>query len=91
MRARVILSPATWFKGSSFQLDRWRMRASAKQGAAGVRLIGILGWEAGHKDILSQFEQIAGNIANPNTFDFPVIYKQVKGAYYQTVVVQPNV
>jgi Asp/Glu/hydantoin racemase len=33
---------------------------------------------------------MAGNIANPNTFDFPVRYKRVKGAYYQTVVVQPN-
>jgi Asp/Glu/hydantoin racemase len=91
MRARVILSPATWFRGSSLQLDRWRMRVSAKKGAAGVPLIGILGWEAGHKDTLSQFEEIAGNIANPDTFDFPVMYKRVEGAYYQTVVVQPNV
>jgi Asp/Glu/hydantoin racemase len=66
------------------------MRVSAKKGAAGVPLIGILGWEAGHKDTLSQFEEIAGNIANPDTFDFPVMYKRVKGAYYQTVVVQPN-
>ena len=63
---------------------------SAKRGATGVPLIGILGWEAGHKDTLSQFEQMAGNIANPDTFDFPVIYKRVTGAYYQTVVVQPN-
>jgi Asp/Glu/hydantoin racemase len=66
------------------------MRVSARNGAAGVPLIGILGWEAGHKDTLSQFEQMAGNIANPDTFDFSVMYKRVKGAYYQTVVVQPN-
>jgi Asp/Glu/hydantoin racemase len=66
------------------------MRVSAKKGAAGVPLIGILGWEAGHKDTLSQFEQMAGNIANPDTFDFPVTYKRVTGAYYQTVVAQPN-
>jgi Asp/Glu/hydantoin racemase len=67
------------------------MRVSAKEGAAAVPLIGILGWEAGHKDTLSQFEQMAGNIANPDTFEFPVTYKRVTGAYYQTVVVQPNV
>ena len=63
---------------------------SVNNGASGVPLVGILGWETGHKDTLSQFEQIAGNIANPDTFDFPVIYKRVKGDYYQTVVVQPN-
>jgi Asp/Glu/hydantoin racemase len=91
MRAPVILSLATWFRGSSLQRDRWRVRVNAKKAASGVLLIGILGWEAGHKDTLSQFEQMAGNIANPDTFDFPVIYKRVKGAYYQTVVVQPNV
>jgi Asp/Glu/hydantoin racemase len=90
MRARVILPPATWFKASSLQLDRWRMRVSAKKGASGVPLIGILGWEAGHEDTLSQLEQIAGNTAHRDTFGFPVKYKRVKGAYYQTVVVQPN-
>jgi Asp/Glu/hydantoin racemase len=63
---------------------------SAKKGASGVPLIGILGWEAGHKDTLSQLEQIAGNIAHRETFGFPVKYKRVKGACYQTVVVQPN-
>jgi Asp/Glu/hydantoin racemase len=31
-----------------------------------------------------------GNIAHPDTFSFPVIYKRVKGAYYQTVVVHPQ-
>ena len=63
---------------------------NANNGSPGVPLVGILCWEAGHKDTLSPFEQIAGNIANPNTFDFPVIYRRVKGAYYQTVVVQPS-
>lgn len=63
---------------------------NARKGASGVPLVGILGWEAGHEDTLSQLEQMAGNIAHPNTFDFPVIFKRVKGAYYQTVVVQPN-
>ena len=41
---------------------------NADRDASGVPLVGILGWEAGHKDTLSQFEQIAGNIANPNKF-----------------------
>ena len=63
---------------------------NANKGASGVPRVGILGWEAGNKDTLSQFEQIEGNIANSTTFDFPVAYKRVKGAYYQTVVVQPN-
>ena len=58
--------------------------------APGAPLIGILCWEAGHKDTLSPFEQMTGNVANPNTFDFPVRYTRVKGAYYQTVVVQPS-
>lgn len=55
-----------------------------------VPLIGILGWEASNQDTLSQLEQIPGNIAHPDTFSFPVLYKRVAGAYYQTVVVQPN-
>ncbi len=53
-------------------------------------VIGILGWEAGHEDTLSQLEQMPGNVAHPNTFDFPTRYKRVAGAYYQTVVVQPD-
>jgi hypothetical protein len=50
----------------------------------------MLCWEAGHEDTPSPFEQIASNIANPDTFDFPVQYKRVVGAYYQTAVVQPS-
>jgi hypothetical protein len=53
MRAQVILSPAIWFRGNSLQLDRLRMCASAEKGASGVTLVGILGWEAGHKDTRS--------------------------------------
>lgn len=64
---------------------------SADRGVSAVPLIGILCWEAGHKDTLSQFEQMAGNIVNPGTFHFPVRYKRVEGAYYETVVVRPNV
>lgn len=52
--------------------------------------IGILGWEPGDKVTLAQLEQIPGNIAHPETFNFPVVYKKIKDACYQTVVVQPN-
>ena len=53
-------------------------------------LIGILGWEAGNVDTLAQLEKVLGNIAHPETFDFPVDYERITGAHYQTVVVQPN-
>ena len=52
--------------------------------------IGILGWEAGNPDTLAQLESIPGNIAHPETFDFPVAYERVAGAHYQTVVVSPD-
>ncbi|UCC52442.1 MAG: hypothetical protein JSV68_00460, partial [Anaerolineaceae bacterium] len=64
------------------------MKSSGIQSSAPV--IGILGWEAGHEDTLGQLEQIPGNVAHPDTFSFPVLYKRVRGAYYQSVVVQPN-
>jgi Asp/Glu/hydantoin racemase len=53
-------------------------------------LIGILGWEAGNPDTLAQLEQIPGNIAHPGTFRFPVAYRRIAGAHYQTVVVRPS-
>ncbi|MBT4092075.1 MAG: aspartate/glutamate racemase family protein [Deltaproteobacteria bacterium] len=53
-------------------------------------MIGILGWEEGTEITLSQLEEMPGNIANPNTFDFPVLYRRVKGANFQTVVKSPN-
>jgi len=53
-------------------------------------IIGILGWETGDKITLAQLEQIQGNIAHPETFDFPVLYKRVKGACYETIVVKPG-
>lgn len=52
--------------------------------------IGILGWEAGDKITLAQLEQIPGNIAHPDTFDFPVVYQRVKGACYETIVEHPS-
>ena len=53
-------------------------------------IIGILGWEKSSNDTLAQLDLLPGNIAHPDTFDFPVIYKQVKGACYQTIVVDPD-
>ncbi|MFC1558015.1 aspartate/glutamate racemase family protein [candidate division KSB1 bacterium] len=58
--------------------------------ASEIPVIGILGWELRNEGTLSQLEDIPGNIAHPDTFSFPVLYKRVEGAYYQTVVVQPN-
>ena len=66
------------------------MGQTKNTGAASVPLIGILGWEQGNADTLGQLEQIPGDIAHPHTFDFPVIYRRVDGACYETVVVRPN-
>ncbi|MBN2011105.1 aspartate/glutamate racemase family protein [candidate division KSB1 bacterium] len=52
-------------------------------------IVGILGWEKKSNDTLAQLESIPGNIAHPDTFNFPVIYKEVPGACYQTVIVKP--
>ena len=53
-------------------------------------IIGIQGWEESTEITLSQLEEMPGNIANPNTFDFPVRYDRVKGANFQTVVKNSN-
>ena len=53
-------------------------------------IIGILGWEKKSNDTLAQLDAIPGNIAHPDTFSFPVIYKEVSGACYQTIVVKPD-
>ena len=55
-----------------------------------VPIIGILGWESGDKVTLAQLEQIPGNIAHTDTFDFPIVYKRVKDACYETIVENPN-
>ena len=44
-------------------------------------LIGIPGWEAGSADTLAQLEKIPGNIARPETFDFPAEYERIAGAW----------
>lgn len=53
-------------------------------------VIGILGWDKKSNDTLAQLESIPGNISHPSTFSFPVMYKEVPGACYQTVVVNPD-
>jgi Asp/Glu/hydantoin racemase len=53
-------------------------------------VLGIIGWEEGHDDTLSQLESLPGNIAHPSTFAYPVRYLRVTGAYYETVVVRPS-
>jgi len=53
-------------------------------------IIGILGWEQGNEDTLAQLESVRGNVAHPDTFDFPLIYRRVMGACYSTVVVNPS-
>jgi len=52
--------------------------------------IGILGWEARDNSALSQLGGILGDIAHPKTFHFPVLYKRIEGAYYETVIVEPS-
>jgi len=53
-------------------------------------IIGILEWEASNNNALSQFGDIPGDIAHPNTFNFPVLYKRITGAYHETVIVKPS-
>jgi len=57
---------------------------------ADIPKIGILGWEARSNHALSQLGDIHGDIAHPDTFSFPVLYKRIPGAYYETVIVKPS-
>ena len=58
--------------------------------ASDVPFLGILGWEEGRDDTLAQLEAIPGNIAHPNTFNFPIRYLRVKGASFSNVVLNPS-
>ena len=55
-----------------------------------VPVMGILGWEKKSNDTLAQLDSLPGNIAHPDTFSFPVVYKEVSGACYQSIVVKPD-
>ena len=53
-------------------------------------LIGILCWEEGCSPRgLAQLERLPGNSTNPETFDFPVSYRRVKGATIHTILENP--
>jgi len=53
--------------------------------------IGILCWEAGHVPRgLVQLESLKGNSTNPDSYDFPVLFRRVKGANIQTILENPD-
>jgi len=53
--------------------------------------IGILCWEAGHVPRgLVQLESLRGNSTNPDSYDFPVRLRRVKGANIQTILENPD-
>jgi len=53
------------------------------------RNVGILAWEAGGAEQLSQLEQLPGNILHPGTFPFELIVRRVPGATFETIVRNP--
>ena len=53
-------------------------------------IIGILAWDNGSSDTLSQLECMPGNILHPDTFDFDLRIARVKGADYKTIVESPS-
>ena len=53
--------------------------------------LGILCWEeGGNPKGLEQLESLPGNSTNPLTYSFPVLFKRVAGANYQSVLVYPD-
>lgn len=53
--------------------------------------LGILCWEeGGNPKGLEQLESLPGNSINPLTYPFPVLFKRVAGANYQSVLVAPD-
>ncbi|MBN1227018.1 MAG: aspartate/glutamate racemase family protein, partial [Deltaproteobacteria bacterium] len=58
---------------------------------SGGKSIGILCWEAGSSPRgLEQLESLVGNSVNPLSYDFPVVFRRVKGANIQTVLEDPD-
>lgn len=53
-------------------------------------VMGLLAWEGGGEDSLSQLEMIPGNILHPETFRYPIRLSRIKGANYRTVVENPS-
>ena len=53
--------------------------------------LGVLCWEeGGNPKGLEQLESLSGNSINPLTYPFPVLFKRVAGANYQSVLVAPD-
>ena len=53
--------------------------------------LGVLCWEEGGSPKgLEQLESLTGNSTNPLTYPFPVLFKKVVGANYQSVLVSPD-
>lgn len=53
--------------------------------------LGVLCWEEGGSPKgLEQLESLTGNSTNPLTYPFPVLFKKVAGAHYQSVLVSPD-
>ncbi len=53
--------------------------------------LGVLCWEKGGSPKgLEQLESLTGNSTNPLTYHFPVLFKKVAGANYQSVLVSPD-
>ncbi len=53
--------------------------------------LGVLCWEKGGSPKgLEQLESLTGNSTNPLTYRFPVLFKKITGANYQSVLVSPD-
>ena len=53
-------------------------------------IIGVLAWDGGSSDTLSQLESMPGNMLHPDTFDFKLRVTRVKGADYKSIVEHPS-
>ncbi len=53
-------------------------------------IIGVLAWDNGSSDTLSQLESMPGNMLHPDTFDFDLKIARVEGADYKTIVESPS-
>jgi len=53
-------------------------------------IIGVLAWDGGSSDTLSQLEGMPGNMLHPDTFDFDLRIARVEGADYKSIVESPD-
>ena len=59
--------------------------SQAPSGSAG-KPVGVIKWETGQGITLTQLEQMPGNIMHPESFSFPIVFKDVKGANFTTLI-----